>query len=288
MSNRRPFKIEIFMAEGLPDGLRLVTKSLWIGRLIVFPKGRYQEVKTRRKELFDRSGVYLLVGRDSDQLPTVYIGESEQVGKRLDQHALKKDFWQEAIIFTTRGSPLHKAQILYLEAILVERAKKYKRSKLENSNTPQRPWLSEADQAEMDGHLEELLSILPVLGVDFLERDETPAGDRKTYHLKMKGCEARGRETSTGFMVLKGSLARGETVEAMKTVPGYFNLRHELISQEVLGRTSEGYRFTTDFPFASPSAAAAVCYGGPASGPTVWKDKSGVSLKENREKAAEA
>lgn len=287
MSKRRPFKIEVFMAEGLPDGLRLVTKSNWIGQGIVCPRGRWQDKKVKERPEFDRCGVYLLVGERGDQLPMVYIGEAEQVRTRLDQHNLKKDFWQEAIIFTTTGTELNKAEVRYLEARLVQLAKNCKRSKLENIVAPQDRGLSEPDEAAMEGYLDELLSLLPVLGVDFLERDETPAG-RKTYHLRMKGCNAKGRETNTGFRVLKDSLARSETLEAMKTVPGYFNLRHELISQEILQKAPEGHRFTADWDFASPSAAAAVCYGGPASGPTVWKDKSGVSLKENREKATAA
>ena len=42
MSSRRPFKIEIFVAEGLPDGLRLVKKSNWIGQGIVCARGGRQ------------------------------------------------------------------------------------------------------------------------------------------------------------------------------------------------------------------------------------------------------
>ena len=43
MTNQRPFKIEIFVAEGLPDGLRLVKKSNWIGQGIVCPPLRPRE-----------------------------------------------------------------------------------------------------------------------------------------------------------------------------------------------------------------------------------------------------
>ena len=32
MTQPRPFKIEIFVAEGVPDGLRFVGKSNWIGQ----------------------------------------------------------------------------------------------------------------------------------------------------------------------------------------------------------------------------------------------------------------
>jgi hypothetical protein len=42
---------------------------------------------------------------------------------------------------------------------------------------------------------------------------------------------------------------------------------------------------TSDYQFDSPSAAAAVLLGRPASGPVEWKDDSGKSLKQLREEA---
>lgn len=82
MIEQRPFKIQIFVAEGLPDGLRLVEKSNWIGQGIVCPRGRYPQVKGRPE--FSRSGVYLLVGQDGDRLPKLYVGETGQIRKRLN------------------------------------------------------------------------------------------------------------------------------------------------------------------------------------------------------------
>ena len=88
MSSRRPFTIEIFVAEGLPDGLRLVKKSNWIGQGIVRPRGRYSVAKQRDE--FSRSGVYLLVGQDGDQLPKLYVGEAEKV-KKTPRPALRQE-----------------------------------------------------------------------------------------------------------------------------------------------------------------------------------------------------
>lgn len=289
MSNRRPFKIEIFMAEGLPDGLRLVRKSNWIGQGIVCPRGRYADPNVKKREEFDRSGVYLLVGQDGDQLPKLYVGEAEKVKSRLDQHYGNKDFWQQAIVFTTKGTALNKAQVKYLEARLLELAKRCGRSKLQNSVKSHAPTLSEADRAEMEGYLDELRSLLPVLGVTFFELDEASPGDRKVYLLKGPGCEATGFETNMGFTVQKGSLAREPTVRSMKKkTPGYYHQRQDLINDQVLEKETEGYRFTRNWLFGSPSAAAAVCVGRAANGLTEWKDGSGNTLKANREKATKA
>lgn len=284
MTVPRGFKIQIFVAEGRPDGLRLVEKSNWIGQSIVCPRGRYSEAKKRDE--FSRSGVYLLVGQDGDPLPKLYVGEAEEVKTRLDRHYADFDFWQQAIVFTTKGTPLNKAQVKYLEARLLELAKRYGRSKLQNTINPRLPGLSEADQAEMEGYLDELLSLLPVLGVPFFERDAVPSKDRRYYHVEGPHSKATGFETNTGFMVRKGSLVRDPTLSSMKErAPGYYLQRRELIEEGVLEKKTDHYLFTRDWLFSSPSGAAAVCLGRNANGLTEWKDESGATLKANRKKA---
>lgn len=283
MTGPRAFWIKIFAAEGLLEGLRLVEKSNWIGQGISCPRDRYSEVKGRDE--FSSSGVYLLVGQDGNQVPKLYVGEADRVKDRLDSHHKGKDFWQQAIVFTAKEPPLNKAQVKYLEARLLELAKKHRRLKLENSGASRRPRLSKADQAEMEGFLDELLSLLPFLGVRFFEPNETPGPDRKVYYLKGPGCSAEGFEVNTGFKVLQESLARAEPVASFKKHRSYFyRQRQELIADETLRKTADGYRFTKDCLFRSASAAAAVCLGRSANGLKEWKDKSGISLKTNREK----
>ena len=282
MTGQRPFKIQIFVAEGLPEGLRLVEKSNWIGQGIVCPRGRYSQVKGRPE--FSRSGVYLLVGQDGDRLPKLYVGEAEHVRKRLNWHYANKDFWQQAIIFTAKEPPLNKAQVKFLEARLLELAKNHGRSNLQNSSASLLPRLSEADEAEIEGFLDELLSLLPVLGVTYFKPDETPDPD-KVYYLKGPGYSAKGLEANTGFKVLQESLARAEPVASFeKQVPSYYLQRQELIADETLRKTADGYLFTKDWLFGSPSAAAAVCLGRSANGLKEWKDESNISLKANRKK----
>ena len=288
MTEPRPFKIQIFVAEGVPDGLRIVEKSNWIGQGIVCPRGRWPHVKSRSD--FDKSGVYILVGRDGeDDRPTLYIGEAETVRTRLNSHYANKDFWSQAIVFTTKGDPLNKAQVQYLEARLVELAAEYKRCMLDNGNAPNRPGLSDADRAEIEGYLEEMLSLLPVLGVQAFESvrgSGTLRHERRDmFTLRSRGCEATGFPTNEGFAVCAGSRARLETVPSMAVhVPSYLRMRETLIAEGLLVEDGEHYVLQADYVFPSPTQAAAIFMGRNANGPKEWRDADGATLRDHQER----
>ena len=280
MASPRPFNIRIFVADGQPDGLRLVEKSNWVGLGVVCPRSRYPKVKSRSE--FDNSAVYILTGSDDEsELPMVYVGEAETVRARLDSHHANKDFWQQAIVFTTRGDPLNKAEVQYLEARLVEIAKACGRCKLDNGNTPKRPGLSEADQAQIEGYLEEMLSLLPVLGVHHFDdqKEDAASTARQMYSCGTKDWDAEGYESNAGFVVKKGSQAKGTTTTSMTMG---LKLRDALLANGILVPDGDHYRFSKNFEFGSPSVAAAIVLGRQANGRTEWKDSSGVTLKEHQ------
>ncbi len=282
--NNRPFTIRILVAEGVADGLRFVEKSNWVGHAIICPRGRYPQVKKRDE--FANSGVYILVGRETDDVAqTLYIGEAETVRDRLDSHYAKKDFWQQAVVFTTKGDPLNKAEVQYLEARLVELAKKHNRCVLDNANQPNRPGLSAADEAEVEGYLHEMLSLLPVIGVDVFDAPERIDEGDRTYTWQGTGWTAKGYETSAGFAVSAGSIARAEVVPSMDT---YRKSRDRLIERQLLVPCDEGLRLTDDHEFNSPSEAATVFAGRNTNGREAWLDAEGVSLKEHQQREAES
>ena len=100
-----PFSLRIFVADGDPDGLRLVERSNWIGKALMFPRALYTKVRSR--EEFKQTGVYLLLGPRTDgEGEMLYIGEGDPVGPRLESHYAKKDFWTQAVFFVAgSGQP---------------------------------------------------------------------------------------------------------------------------------------------------------------------------------------
>src|SRR5690606_8002102 len=192
----RPYTLKIFLPGGDPDGLRTIEKSNWNGSGIVIPRALMPEAKNRRE--IGRTGVYVLLGPPEESgLPRVYVGEGDPIKPRLEQHASKKDFWTKCIAFTSKDENLNKAHVQQLEARLIDLARTAKRCVLDNGNVPQLPSLSEADAADADGFLAEMLLCLPVLGVDVFSPPAAVAAEGSSLPLvvRAKGIEARGFET---------------------------------------------------------------------------------------------
>lgn len=289
MSAAKPFSLRIFVADGDPDGLRIVERSNWVGKALMFPRALLPIVK-QRSEL-NQTGVYLLLGPrvdgDGDML---YVGEGDPIRQRLETHHAQKDFWNRAVCLVAAPGVLNKAHVQFLESNLIRLAKAAKRLPLDNGKSESEPSLSEADRADMQVFLENMLGMLPVLGVHAFEQ-AAPAAAVATPVLvcKGKGVVATGFESSQGFVVKTGSQAVGQTVPSMQQhVRSMFDLRQELIANGVLAADADGYRFTQDYAFSAPSTAAAVVLGRSANGRIEWKDAQGRTLKALQERELSA
>lgn len=165
-----PFTLRIFVPDGDPEGVRIIDRMNWTGLGIVFPRSKWADVRERAE--LDRPGVYILVGYrpDDDELPALYIGQSDGIGKRLDNHIQNKDFWNWGVVFvSTNNNGLNRAHVAWLEYALIRRAIDAKRCLQENDKVPQEPSLSEADKADTQAFLKEILQILPLVGLRAFE-----------------------------------------------------------------------------------------------------------------------
>jgi hypothetical protein len=164
-----PFTIRIFVPDGDPEGVRIIDRMNWTGLGIIFPREKWPT--TRQRGEFSRTGLYILSGYKSaeDELPTVYIGEGDVIRNRIESHFQNKDFWDRAIVFTASNNSLNKAHVKWLEYALVSRAVQAKRSILDNGTEPQEPALSEAERADTQAFLQEVLQILPLVGLRAFE-----------------------------------------------------------------------------------------------------------------------
>ncbi len=246
------------------------------GKAVVCPRSRFPDAKARQE--FGRTGVYVLRGpSESGDLPTVYVGEGDPTRPRLESHHARKDFWTSLILFTSKDESLNKAHLQYLESRLIALAREAKRCVLDNANVPQLPSLTEADTAEMDTFLEEMLLIYPLLGLSAFDvpRVERPSGT--TLYLKSKGIVARGHDEDEGFVVLAGSQAVKDEVPSIHRY--LVDMRASLKGRGILAEDGDFLKLTQDYTFDSPSTAAGVMLGRSANGRIEWQDDLGRTLK---------
>ena len=163
-----PFTIRIFVPDGDPEGVRIIDRMNWTGIGLTFPRPKWSEIKNRDE--FVRTGIYILHGfMNDDDVPTIYVGQADSVRNRIDSHYREKDFWDSGIVFVSTSGGLNRAHATWLEYALVNRATETKRCYLHNSNMPTEPALTEAEKADTQGFLNEILQILPIVGIRVFE-----------------------------------------------------------------------------------------------------------------------
>jgi predicted GIY-YIG superfamily endonuclease len=265
---KSPKSIKLFLMDGTSDGRMICELSNWSGKAIKIPRILLKESNNRTE--LKGTGVYFLFGRNEDDTNSIYIGEAEDIFQRLLQHQNSKDFWNEAIVFTSKDENLNKAHIKYLEHRLYQIALKTKRYSLINANTPNKPAISEVDQAEMEEFITNILMTVPVLGHKvFDEIVKTKVENKNLLYLTgPRGANAKGTLTSEGFVVLKDSIIASDVVSSFTS--GNKKLRDKLLNDKTINKS---FVFTEDFIFSSPSAAAVIVLGRPANGLIEWKKK---------------
>jgi len=279
----RPTSIRIFLADGTPEGLRIVEKSNWTGRAVVANRSQLERALARSE--MAQPGVYVLTGLTEDGAAKLYVGEADALGERIKQHVSGKEFWTRMVAFTSTNEGLNKANVRYLEASLLALAKTANQWALDNGTFPAPPPLSEADRADAEWFLAEMLVIFPLLGIDAFESASSQAATTQTekaepplaLYLNERGAAGTGREVADGFVVLKGSQARAEETVS---IHDYMREQRQLLQERgVLAPLDGKLAFTQDFRFSSPSTAAGILVGGSANGRLAWKDASGKTLK---------
>lgn len=290
MANGRTLRL--FLVDGTPSGLVTAEIMNWTGHVLSGPRTLLPDL-LKRPEVA-RTGVYFLIGPDSSQPNRnhLYIGETDDVSTRLKQHNRSeeqggKDFWERVCVVTSKDHNLTKAHAKYLESLLIKTTKNAGRAVLENGNQPEYTALPEADIADMTFFMEQIRTVLPVLGYDFLrERPKVTAVAISGVNLPFEsssplfmmsvpkhGISAQAREQNGDFVVLRGSTARDRWTSSHA---GYQSLYQQLVTEGVLSDVNAGVRqFASDYAFSSPSAAAAVISGRPANGRTAWTTADG-------------
>ncbi|MHA7886993.1 GIY-YIG nuclease family protein [Roseicyclus sp.] len=287
--------VKLYLVDGVASGILTAEIMNWTGHVLAAPRTRIESV-LKRDELA-RTGIYFLIGPDDQDsgLDRVYVGEGDEIGKRLYQHNKEKDFWERFIAVTSKDMNLTKAHVRYLEGRLISLLRAARKVVVENSTAPDFKLLPEADIADMEAFLEEVSLILPVIGITFLQttsrkRPVQPKGidsvstqnnlevtdydfpaSSVIFSLENKKAKisARAMEADGEFILLKGSV--GSLKERESFHDRLKALRDEAFASGRARKIDDSnFIIEQDIALSSPSAAAVFLFGTSRNGRTDW------------------
>ena len=174
MAMADPFELKIFFPQGDPNGVRTIKTVLRTGQALYFPRDKWPEAKGQ--EECRRLGVYILGGHTElengleDDLPTIYIGQSGDLRKRIDEHIKNKEFWDWGMIISSSSDDLNEAQAKWLEQALIKKGQEIGQARVQNAQQPNENKLSQADRVNMETFMRDMLQILPLVGVQAFQK----------------------------------------------------------------------------------------------------------------------
>lgn len=262
--------IQLFLMYGESGGRIKCTLANWTGVAYKIPRTELDKCKER--DDLKQSGVYFLFGTsDETGKGVVYIGQAgarkngEGILNRLQEHKRnpEKDYWTEAIVFTTSNNSFDPTEISYLENRFCNLALEANRYEVKNGNDPTPGNITEEKESEMEEFIDYAKVIMGTLGHKLFEPisktvSQTAEGtsailkDHSNLHLertikKIGKVEADGSQTSEGFVVFKGSHI---SLVDDNTIPAVIKERRKNTLIDEQGVLQE------DMLFTSPSYAA--------------------------------
>lgn len=277
--------INYYLMDGTPIGRIKCTISNWTGVAYRIPRTELDRCKER--EDLKQSGVYFLFGVDEDSgQSVVYVGQAgirkngEGILFRLQEHKRNadKDYWTEAVVFTTSNNSFGPTEISWLENRFRNLAVAAQRYAVKNGNDPNLGNVTEEKESELEEFVEFAAIVMGVLGHNVFEPliSIMAAPENSTVYPELycrrSGANAFGRVTSEGFVVLADSKLR------MRPMSSYSESSKNAREKHANIIDAEG-TLQKDILFKSPSGASSFVLMGSSNGYLDWCTDEGVPLK---------
>ena len=274
--------IQMCIFDGDPNGRIMCELSNWNGRVYKVSRNDLNEFANRSDSKF--TGVYFLFGKDEENNDSVYVGEAEKIIVRLKQHLNDHNYWNDCVVVISKDNILNKAHVKFLENKFYNLANDSKRATIINNTIPTCSTISEFDESMLEEFIENARLLVNTLGYKVFDKIDDSLMEnnnekQKIFFIKAaRGADAKGLLVADGFLVAKGSKIARDTTPSMAA--NLVNLRNKLLDKGII---DQGFLFSSDYVFTSPSLAAAVVMGRNANGRTEWKTIENKSIKDIEE-----
>lgn len=283
--------INLFLMDGEANGRIKCTLANWTGVAYKIPRVALDKCKGR--DDLKQSGVYFLFGiSDQTGEDVVYIGQAgvrkngEGILYRLQEHRRNpdKDYWTDAVVFTTSNNSFGPTEISYLENRFANMAVGAKRYLVKNGNDPTPGNITEEKESELEEFIDYAKIVMGTFGYKVFEPLSQPvvialgteAGtvqESQIFFIKRSGANAKAQLTNEGVVVLAGSTIRKDTVPSC---PDYVKSAREDNKDDI----DDNSILQKDVLFRTPSGASSFALGAPTNGNVEWRTEDGKTLKE--------
>lgn len=169
--------INLLLNDGSLKGVISMEDSSWNkGELYSAPRESVEDLIST--DACSRYGVYLLLSEDM-----VYVGQASDLAKRIKQHLIGKSWWERVVVLTTSDDSLNRADLDYIESILIAKASSVGRLDCDNKNMGNKQKLSRFREVEMQQYLEEAMFLLELIGINVFK--EAPKKSKTKDHTEL-------------------------------------------------------------------------------------------------------
>lgn len=159
--------IKLLLTNGSLSGLLMAELLKWEGILFSSPRESYHLLSNEPESNY--WGVYLLVSEDK-----VYIGQANDLLRRIGEHDKTKDWWEKVVLLTTKDNSLNRSDIDYLENKLIGIAKSKGSLEMNNVQTGNTAKVSRYRATELLDFLEGGLLLLELIGIKVFAKYQKP------------------------------------------------------------------------------------------------------------------
>lgn len=297
--------IQIYLPKGNPRGLRLAEMTTRTVRLIEIPRIHIDDFFAMPDA--NQVGLYFLIGEtESTGKPLLYVGQTGDLKRRLNQHD-DKDFWTRAFVMLSTNNSMTQTHALYMEHKAIATATQVGRYEIKNGNNGNRPHTPEPLKADCEELFHTLDVLLSTLGQPIFEslaindslhsnntyKNKTTSSSLAKaekeieafpikptpvlFYYKVKDANAEGYYDDDGFVLLAGSLIR--QAQTPSAPPFVTRLKESLLSSgKLIAVNDTSYKLTENHLFKTPSGASALVSGRSTNGWIEWKNEAGQTL----------
>ncbi len=245
----------------------------------IIPRTLVSEAKKFFEDnIINNRGIYYLIEEDENSpLQKIYVGQTINGIKRLDDHLKKKNYWGKAIMFLFDHNEDNDIDLNALETYALSKLielRKYDVQKYDVQNKQITDNKMDYNKTDVIKKCYNLIKFLMISSGYSLESNQN---NSSIFRTNRRGIIGLGIYTGNSFELIQGSEI---DVNIRCNLDKYNQMREELINENILVKEGEKYILKKNLEFKTPSGASDFVLGGATNGWTEWKNNENKTLDE--------